>query len=126
MDYRSRDRDHRHREDILLETNFDEDGALTTVHMPNNQNFKSPNGQYTSAGGPLQRNNGRRSFYRSDTSIDRYSEYSLHGRREKGISSIHITHTHTHVYNHKIICIGGPRAVDCGSSGSPIYVIVSD
>lgn len=93
MDYRSRDRDrdrdHRHREDILLETNFDEDGALTMAHPPSNQNYKSNNSQYNAAGGPLQRNNGRRSFYRSDTSIDRYSEYSLHGRREKGTHPSH-------------------------------------
>lgn len=101
MDYRSRererDRDHRHREDILLETNFDEDGALTTAHTPTNQNFKTNNGQYTNAsGGPLQRNNGRRSFYRSDTSIDRYSEYSLHGRRERGIQHTHKKKNHNH------------------------------
>lgn len=91
MDYRRRDRerDNRHGEDILLETNFDEDGALTMAHSSTNQNISNNNGHYNVSGAPLQRNNGRRSFYRSDTSIDRYSEYSLHGRREKG------THTYS-------------------------------
>lgn len=86
----SRNREHRnggthhHREDILLETNFDEDGALTMAHtQPNNFNNQS-NTYFNNNGNALQRNNGRRSFYRSDTSIDRYSEFSLHGRREKG------------------------------------------
>lgn len=102
MDLRSRDH-HRNgnsanndvREDILLETNFDEDGALTLAHTtnPHNQNigqnsYRTNNrSQYPNNQNPLlQRSNfnARRSYYRSDTSIDRYSEYSLHGRREPG------------------------------------------
>lgn len=112
MDYRSRDRerdrDNRHREDILLETNFDEDGALTTAHTTNQQNCKSNNSQYNAPSGPFQRNNGRRSFYRSDTSIDRYSEYSLHGRREKGTYHIDMTvvrSSHGSAWNYTIMSV---------------------
>lgn len=82
MEARSRERAHDPREDILLETNFDEDGALTMAHSPYSGNYK---GNYSTQGTlPLQRGNGRRNFYRSDTSIDRYSEFSLHGRRDRG------------------------------------------
>lgn len=99
MDLRSRDRDrsggggvHDVREDILLETNFDEDGALTMAHTTNSPypyqsgGIKSTSKSHANNENPLlQRNlNARRSYYRSDTSIDRYSEYSLHGRREPG------------------------------------------
>lgn len=102
MDLRNRDRDrsgngaHDVREDILLETNFDEDGALTMAHTtqsPYPYQNSSGNSPYKSAPtkshiannqNPLLQRNARRSFYRSDTSIDRYSEYSLHGRREQG------------------------------------------
>lgn len=74
MDAR-RDRIRDPREDILLETNFDEDGALTRAYNNNNNN----NGHMHQRGG------GRRSFYRSDHSIDRFSESSLHGgRRDRG------------------------------------------
>lgn len=79
MDSRNRDRVRDPREEILLETNFDEDGALTTAYNTNN-NHKSQNNH-----NGLHRNGGAvtRSFYRSDHSIDRYSECSLHGRRER-------------------------------------------
>lgn len=73
------------REDILLETNFDEDGVLTLAHATNQPSVHRS--KITNNENPLlQRTNYgvRRSFYRSDTSIDRYSEYSLHGRREPG------------------------------------------
>lgn len=82
-DNRDHNKEYFHREDILLETNFDEDGALTLAH----RNVKQ-NGQYNAVNGGdhWQRGNIRKSFYRSDTSIDRFSEYSLHGRREQGIS----------------------------------------
>lgn len=69
-------------ENILLETNFDEDGVLTLAHATNQpaigQRSKITNGE-----NPLLQRT-RRSLYRSDTSIDRYSEYSLHGRRDPG------------------------------------------
>lgn len=73
------------REDILLETNFDEDGVLTLAHATNHPTVGRS--KITNNENPLlQRSNfnTRRSFYRSDMSIDRYSEYSLHGRREPG------------------------------------------
>lgn len=81
------------REDILLETNFDEDGALTLAHSTNphypyqtnksmNKSQQQQQQQPNNQNPLLQRS--RRSYYRSDTSIDRYSEYSLHGRRDPG------------------------------------------
>lgn len=72
------------RDDILLETNFDDDGVLTLAHSTNQAAIRS---NLTNNENPLlQRSNfnARRNFYRSDTSIDRYSEYSLHGRRDPG------------------------------------------
>lgn len=72
------------RDDILLETNFDDDGVLTLAHSTNQAAVRS---NLTNNENPLlQRShfNTRRNFYRSDTSIDRYSEYSLHGRRDPG------------------------------------------
>lgn len=77
------------RDDIFLETNFDEDGVLTLAHAPaNHQNPVANRFRQINTENPLlqrqQNFNARRSFYRSDTSIDRYSEYSLHGRREPG------------------------------------------
>lgn len=114
MDLRSRD--HRNgiatadvREDILLETNFDEDGALTLAHAVNphtvnvggREHAYKPTDKniYPNTENPLLQRSGfnaRRSNYRSDTSIDRYSEYSLHGRRDPGLS-----HTLRHL-NHDI------------------------
>lgn len=73
------------REDILLETNFDEDGVLTLAHTTNHPTVGRS--KITNTENPLlQRSNvnARRSFHRSDVSIDRYSEYSLHGRRDPG------------------------------------------
>lgn len=61
----NRDRIRDPREDILLETNFDEDGALTRAY---NQN---------AGGNGLQVNRRRNSAY----SIDRYSDNTMHGRR---------------------------------------------
>lgn len=91
MERRNQDRERNNfhqREDILLETNFDEDGAMTMAHRSNLTHPKQ-NGQYNAVNSGTndqwQRSNGRKNFYRSDTSIDRYSEYSLHGRREQGI-----------------------------------------
>lgn len=77
------------RDDIFLETNFDEDGVLTFAHAPTNHQPPVANRsrQINTENPLLQRQqtfNARRSFYRSDTSIDRYSEYSLHGRRDPG------------------------------------------
>lgn len=76
------------RDDIFLETNFDEDGVLTLAHAPANHQMPVANRsrQINTENPLLQRSNynARRSFYRSDTSIDRYSEYSLHGRQQPG------------------------------------------
>lgn len=77
------------RDDIFLETNFDEDGILTFAHAPTNhqQPVANRSRQINTENPLLQRQqpfNARRSFYRSDMSIDRYSEYSLHGRRDPG------------------------------------------
>lgn len=76
------------RDDIFLETNFDEDGVLTLAHSPiKHQGPVANRSRQINTENPLlqrQNFNGRRSFYRSDTSIDRYSEYSLHGRRQPG------------------------------------------
>lgn len=63
----NRDRIRDPREEILLETNFDEDGALTRAYNNNNSN-------------PTRRQNSMRSEY----SVDRYSTASLHGNRRKG------------------------------------------
>lgn len=70
------------REDILLETNFDEDGVLTLAHATNQPPI-GHRSKITNTENPLLQRT-RRSLYRSDMSIDRYSEYSLHGRREPG------------------------------------------
>lgn len=86
MDMRSRDGGgnaaHDVREDILLETNFDDDGVLTLAHATNQPTI-GQRSRITNTENPLLQRT-RRSLYRSDTSIDRYSEYSLHGRREPG------------------------------------------
>uniref|UniRef100_A0A6B2E4P4 Uncharacterized protein n=1 Tax=Phlebotomus kandelakii TaxID=1109342 RepID=A0A6B2E4P4_9DIPT len=63
----NRDRIRDPREEILLETNFDEDGALTRSYNNNNANI-------------TRRQNSMRSEY----SVDRYSTASLHGNRRKG------------------------------------------
>lgn len=63
------------RDDFLLETNFDDDGALTRAYntLPQQQQ------------GALQR---RSIPYRSNLSVDRYSETTLHGKPpRKGIYS---------------------------------------
>lgn len=59
------------RDNFLLETNFDEDGALTMVHTQNRSN----NGT----------NDIRNQIpYRSNMSVDRYSDTTLHGVRKSG------------------------------------------
>lgn len=63
MDSKNRDRIRDPREEILLETNFDEDGIMTRAYNNNSTNQRR---------------------YRSDMSVDRYSESSLHGNRYKG------------------------------------------
>lgn len=64
MEARNRDRIRDPREEILLETNFDDDGVMTRAYNNNKVNQ-------------------RRSVYRSDYSIDRFSEASLHGNNHK-------------------------------------------
>lgn len=68
-DSRRRDQIRDPREEILLETNFDDDGTITRAY--NNNNSNPPN--------------RRRNQYRSEMSIDRFSEASLHGNHYKGI-----------------------------------------
>lgn len=63
MDSKNRIRDPR--EEILLETNFDEDGVMTRSYNNNT----------------LTR---QRSVYRSEHSIDRFSEASIHGNNYRG------------------------------------------
>lgn len=69
MEARNRDRIRDPREEILLETNFDDDGVMTRAYNNNKQNH-------------------RRSVYRSDYSIDRFSEASLHGNNHKSGKNI--------------------------------------
>lgn len=71
MDSRRRDQIRDPREEILLETNFDDDGTITRAYNNNNQNANP--------------SNRRRNQYRSEMSIDRFSEASLHGNNYKGI-----------------------------------------
>lgn len=77
MTSRHRDQIRDPREDVLLETNFDDDGILTRAYNNNNNN-NNQNGYLHN------RDGGRRSLYRSDHSMDRFSESSLHGRRSRG------------------------------------------
>lgn len=64
MESRNRDRIRDPREEILLESNFDDEGVTTHAYNSNP--------------------NRRRSQYRSEVSIDRFSEGSLHGNNYKG------------------------------------------
>lgn len=63
MDSKNRDRIRDPREEILLETNFDEDGIMTRAYNNNSTNHRR---------------------YRSDMSVDRFSESSLHGNNYRG------------------------------------------
>lgn len=78
-DSRRRDQIRDPREEILLETNFDDDGAvMTRAYSANGE----PNGLLSGAQLRQQQQmqqNRRRNQYRSEMSIDRYSEASLHG-----------------------------------------------
>lgn len=67
IDSRRRDQVRDPREEILLETNFDDDGTTTRAY----NNNATPS-------------NRRRNQYRSEMSIDRFSEASLHGNKYKG------------------------------------------
>lgn len=69
MNRRGTDRVRDPREDILLETNFDDDGSAVT---------RAYNGNSVGSHQPLQPNI-RRNGFRSEHSLDRYS---VHGRRE--------------------------------------------
>lgn len=70
MESRNRDRIRDPREEILLESNFDDDGVTTHA--------------YSSGGGENNiAANRRRSQYRSEVSIDRFSESSLHGNNHR-------------------------------------------
>ena len=63
----NRDRIRDPREEILLETNFEDDGILTRAY--NNNPYNNTNGNSGTA-----IHNRRRSTYRSDHSLDRYTE----------------------------------------------------
>lgn len=67
------------RDDFLLETNFDDDGALTRAHMNNNR--------VSNASGMAET---RPRAYRSNYSIDRYSD-AAKSYREGQILSEHCT-----------------------------------
>lgn len=58
------------RDDFLLETNFDDDGALTRAYNSNNNN--NNNHRLANSGG--NSDNFRPRAYRSNVSIDRYSD----------------------------------------------------
>uniref|UniRef100_A0A182S5G4 Uncharacterized protein n=1 Tax=Anopheles maculatus TaxID=74869 RepID=A0A182S5G4_9DIPT len=76
------------RDDFLLETNFDDDGALTRAYNTLPQ-------QQAALNSGLQR---RSLPYRSNLSVDRYSETTLHGKPpRKGI------------YRRKHVVAGWPR-----------------
>lgn len=74
------------RDDFLLETNFDDDGALTRAHFNNNR---------------ISNNSGmaetRPRAYRSNYSIDRYSDAakSYRGGQNKVILSEQIAQEHS-------------------------------
>ena len=68
----NRDRVRDPREEILLETNFDDDGILTRAYNNNQPNHK-------------------RNQFKSDHSLDRYSERSLHGLPMRGRLKINLT-----------------------------------
>lgn len=60
----SRNRNSEPRDNFLLETNFDDDGALTRAHINPNNNQNIVNGSTLNRPRP----------YRSNYSIDRYSD----------------------------------------------------
>lgn len=64
-----------YRDNFLLETNFDEDGPLTTLSHSGNQNNNHGGG-----GGDVR----QQPIYRSTTSVDRYSDSTLHGVKKRG------------------------------------------
>lgn len=63
----ARNRNSENRDEFLLETNFDDDGALTRAHFNNTNNRNGDNN-----GSSLNRPQPRP--YRSNYSIDRYSD----------------------------------------------------
>lgn len=78
----------RHREEMPLETNFDEDGfVITRVHSRNGRsNLLAENGDGTGGGrSVLGGRGGGGKFHRSDMTIDRFEEASLHGNGYKGV-----------------------------------------
>lgn len=81
-DSRRRDQIRDPREEILLETNFDDDGAVMT------RAYSQNNGRMGLTAGPVAPANRRRNQYRSDMSIDRFSEASLHGNRYRGATPV--------------------------------------
>lgn len=65
----SRNRNSENRDDFLLETNFDDDGALTRAHFNTTSSRNNVNnGNFSSLNRPQPRP------YRSNYSIDRYSD----------------------------------------------------
>uniref|UniRef100_A0A336LXW8 CSON009947 protein n=1 Tax=Culicoides sonorensis TaxID=179676 RepID=A0A336LXW8_CULSO len=63
------------RDNFLLETNFDEDGPFTQVHTSAAQNRNNHNSAHD-----IRNQN----LYRSNVSVDRYSDTTLHGVRKRG------------------------------------------
>uniref|UniRef100_A0A1Q3EZH7 Putative conserved plasma membrane protein n=2 Tax=Culex tarsalis TaxID=7177 RepID=A0A1Q3EZH7_CULTA len=83
------------RDDFLLETNFDDDGTLTRAYNTLNSQQQQyggngqSNGNRESTGLGQQQQQfrapSRRSLaYRSNMSVDRYSDNTIHGRQSKG------------------------------------------
>ncbi|XP_055383586.1 neuronal membrane glycoprotein M6-a isoform X2 [Condylostylus longicornis] len=99
------------REEILLETNFDDDGILTKAYANN----------------PLP-SNKRRSIFRSDNSLDRYSDHTLHGLPKQGecFQSFITRVPHATVIATLMCLLGG--GIFCGTMyrGATLTIIMLD
>ncbi|XP_040166557.1 neuronal membrane glycoprotein M6-a isoform X1 [Anopheles arabiensis] len=104
------------RDDFLLETNFDDDGALTRAYntLPQQQQ------------GALQR---RSIPYRSNLSVDRYSETTLHGKppRKGGCCKSCVTRIPYATLIATVMCLIGV-GVFCGTMfrGTSLAIIMLD
>lgn len=85
------------RDNFLLETNFDEDGALTMVHTQNRNKDIDTNLD--------TRDMRNRLPYRSNMSVDRYSDTTLHGVRSSGDFSFLLTLMKTECLFFYVFCL---------------------
>ncbi|XP_035786420.1 neuronal membrane glycoprotein M6-a-like isoform X1 [Anopheles albimanus] len=109
------------RDDFLLETNFDDDGALTRAY--NTLPLQQQQQQQSSA---LQR---RSIAYRSNLSVDRYSDNTLHGKppRKGGCCKSCITRIPYATLIATVMCLIGV-GVFCGTMfrGTSLAIIMLD